>query len=96
MEQIVIADFNSAGIREYARIAGAATMARETSFGEGDARITFYRLNTGELVADTNGDPVLGYDAAELLEQLQDPEDFQREQDELTLDAEDRTLGYEV
>ena len=60
---IKIEDFNSAGIRAYARDIGAQTMERTASFGSFDARVTFYRLDTGELVADTNGDPLLGEEA---------------------------------
>ena len=83
MERITIADFNSAGIREYARIAGATTMKQETDFGKGDQRITFYRLDTGQLVADTSGDPELGEDAERLLDRCADSLDQDQDQNRI-------------
>ena len=70
-ERIKISHYNSAGIRAFARAAGARYMIPVAEYGHGDGRLAFFRLEPGgELVADTNGDPLLGEEAARELERL--------------------------
>ena len=75
-ERIKISHYNSAGIRAFARSVGARYMEPVAVYGHGDATVSFFRLIPGgELVADTNGDPLLGDEAEEELERLRREEE---------------------
>jgi len=75
-EKIKISHYRSAGIRAFARRAGARYMEPVAVYGHGDATVSFFRLIPGgELVADTNGDPLFGDEAELELERLRREED---------------------
>jgi len=75
-ERIKISHYNSAGIRAFARRAGARYMVPVAVYGHGDAMVSFFRLIPGDhLVADTNGDPLLGEEAEAELERLRREEE---------------------
>jgi len=75
-ERIRVSRYNSAGIRAYARSVGARYMVPVAEYGHGDGRVAFFRLEPGDhLVADTNGDPLLGEEAEIELERLRREEE---------------------
>ncbi len=61
---IEISEFNSAGIRSVAKECGMKRMRfigggyAKGHDGEADWYVSFYELSSGDLVANTNGDPV--------------------------------------
>ena len=77
-ERIKISHYNSAGIRAFARSVGARWMVPVAEYGHGDGRVSFFRLIPGgELVGDTNGDPIFGDEAERELERLRREDEWE-------------------